>query len=126
MSSTLGTEDQDLDPGTYRLRSQNRAPSNKQEPRHMQHSEKSSKKGKGAGKEKPINMEELLVHLNEAQQKTEQSLMEAIVLSKKELKADMEGMTTTLRESVDNIRSDLNRIEDSFGSNVKQNKSGRK
>lgn len=53
-------------------------------------------------------------YLREAQEKTEKTLMKAIELSKQDLKGDMAKLTT----DVGSIRTDLTRIEESFGSKI--------
>lgn len=109
------SSDQEL--AAYRLRSHIRAQSKERE--ETKASAGKSKSGDISGsKDSELNMDQLLIHIKEAQEKTEQSLMKAIELSKKELKADMEDMTSTLRESVGSIRVDLNRIEETFGPKI--------
>lgn len=61
-------------------------------------------------------MDSLLSYLKEAQEKTEKTLMEAIELSKQDLKEDMAKLTT----NVGSIRTDLTRMEETFGSKIER------
>lgn len=120
MNAELGEKDL----ATYRLRSQIKAQQRDEPTVLASQGEEMPPGGKNKGKDekkekdKGFNMDQLLAHIKEAQAKTEQSLMKAIELSKKEIKTDMEEMSTTLRDSVGSIRTDLNRIEESFGTKI--------
>lgn len=118
----------DKDSATYRLRSHIRE-QNKDS--HMKPLDrlKAGKEGKAEGKKETkytkgknsdLNMDQLLVHIKEAQEKKGQSLMKAIELSEKELKINLEEVSTTLRDSEGSIRSDLNRIEETFGTKIQR------
>lgn len=101
------------DTSAYRLRSQKRSADGVP----IATGEKAPVKAPQTSKmENKPDMDALLSYLKEAQEKTEKTLMEAIELSKQDLKEDMAKLTT----NVGSIRTDLTRIEETFGSKIER------